>query len=956
MKTTRGIRGGRALLLAGLSVLAMAASAADPGSAEAGTWTALQCGTGNWSHEGVENRGGALNGYLPMDECGSADRHLGVYSLGSSSNGALGQWRFTPPTGTYFSRVRASAYTKSIENTAMLLTRPRGGGPGVIFGSTDSGGFQAMDSGAVVAGEFAVRLGCNRAAGCAGSLEEGVRARDLLLSIVDDTPPTVPALSGGLTSGGWKRGTASLTAALSDAGGGVAFDWVMVNGELAESKTQCDPEMTGGYTIKLKPCPSTATHSTSMDTAAGNWQEGNNSVSVCTFEYGAGFDGPACKQIEIAVDNVAPGAVEGLLVNGAAETDWTAANDFDLSWSNPAQASTEAPLGTVHYRVREPGADYDSGPQTVPGSGAESLDDLAMPHPGRFEVSVWTEDEAGNVDQASARSVTVKFDDTVPGVARPENANGWLDRAQSGQVFEQRWYAPTSAETPPSGIQGYAVVVDQQPITDPCDIDGSGGIAAECGSDEITHPGIENNSVAIQNLPEGSSFVHIAAVSGSGIKSGRIGHTELKVDRTDPTSVLTGASGPGWANREVLLEVAASDSGSGMADTDEYPGDLPPRTVLEIDGIPVEEARDSVSRLVDSEGVHEIRYWARDLAGNENDGIGQNAPPGVATVKLDMTPPKVAFSNTQDPAAPNVFRASYADALSGAVRGEISMRKVGTDAWSRLRTQMSNGELVAAVDDSELEREAHYEFRASVTDAAGNVTTTSKREDGSQVVVKAPFKAETAIERLRIAGKQRKARLGYSQKPTVSGRMVDGNGRPIVGAPVVISESYVAGSRQGRPTPLRATTGPGGSFRLDLPKGPSRTITVGGVETPRLLAPAEARLRAVVNGKVKLAVAPKRVRAGNVLHFRGKVLHRGADLPKGGKRVEIQVRIGKRWDVVDSSFQTRKSGSFALDRRLGRFYTQPTLFVFRAVVLKESGWAYRAPTRSKKLRVTVMPR
>jgi hypothetical protein len=303
-----------------------------------------------------------------------------------------------------------------------------------------------------------------------------------------------------------------------------------------------------------------------------------------------------------------------------------------------------------------------------------------------------------------------------------------------------------------------------------------------------------------------------------------------------------------------------------------------------------------------------------------------------------------------------VLRATYSETLSGAVRGQIAIREVGTPAWMPLPTKMTAGKLTAEVDDADLRREASYQFRASVTDAAGNVAITSRRANGTDVVLTAPFKAETSIESLRISGKNRKVRLGYSKRPKVSGRLVDAKGAPIAGAPIVIGESYVDGATQARPAPFEATTDARGEFRVRLPKGPSRTITVGGRETPRLLAPPEQTLKAVMNGKVKLGVTPRRVRAGNVLHFRGKVLHRRATLPKGGKRVEIQVRIGKRWDVVDSSFQTRKSGAFELDRRLGRFYTQPTLFVFRAVVLKENGWAYRAPTRSKKLRVTVMPR
>lgn len=954
--TKMGTRGGCVLLLAAICAAVTLGSMAGPPSANAGSWTALQCASGNWSHEATAVNAGTLNGFSTNDTCGSSERRLGVYSYGGSGNAAFSEWKFTSPTGTYFSRVRASGDTHSGSSTAMLYTRPRGGGSASTFGSLDSGGFVAMDSGDVVAGDFGVRLACNKATNCTGSLQEWTQARDFRMTVVDDTPPDMPMLSGGLVSGGWKRGDVGVEAALGDTGGGVAFDWIMVNGELDAQESQCDPEMAGSYTVKLQPCPSTASHSTSLKTSEAPWREGSNSVSVCAFEYGSGYDGPACRTVDVNVDNEAPGSVEELTVNGADETDWTALNEFDLSWENPAQAGDESPLDATHYRVREPGGTYDSGRVTIVGSETYELENLTMPHSGRFEVSVWKSDAAGNTDESTAKKVTIKFDDTAPGAARPEKSNGWLNRVELAQPYEVRWDAPRTVDVPPSGIGGYVVVVDSRPNTDPCDPAGIGGNEADCAPEEISHLGIDNNSIELVDLPEGSSFVHVVAVSGSGVRSGVVGHSELRVDRVDPETLIRGVPGTGWTNQDVALEVSASDEGSGMFGAPNVPGDLPPATSVEVDGVVVEEPGDSASRLINTDGIHRVRYWARDLAGNENDGVESNAAPGLATVRLDKTPPAVAFANAQSPSAPNVFRASYSDVLSGAVSGEIALRKVGSGTWMPLDTRMGDGELVAAANDAALDREAEYEFRAMVTDAAGNVTTTNRREDGSKVIVRAPFKAEAMIDALTISGKARKARIGYSKQPRLTGRLVDRAGKPVEGAPLVVSESYVAGSKRGRATAIRTTSGAGGRFELKLPKGPSRSISVSGVETPALLAAEAQTVRLVVKGKVRMSVAPRRVEAGGTLRFRGKVLHRQASIPKGGKRVEIQVRIGKRWDVVDKSLKTKANGKFALDRRLGRFYTRPTVFIFRAVVLREAGWAYRAPVRSKKLRVTVMPR
>ena len=83
-----------------------------------------------------------------------------------------------------------------------------------------------------------------------------------------------------------------------------------------------------------------------------------------------------------------------------------------------------------------------------------------------------------------------------------------------------------------------------------------------------------------------------------------------------------------------------------------------PRTAMQVDDGPVLADPDNeVSHTLDEEGDHLVRYWARDLAGNENDGGPMDNEPGTARVRVDLTPPALAFADRQDPADPEVVHA-----------------------------------------------------------------------------------------------------------------------------------------------------------------------------------------------------------------------------------------------------------------------------------------------------------
>jgi hypothetical protein len=434
------------------------------------------------------------------------------------------------------------------------------------------------------------------------------------------------------------------------------------------------------------------------------------------------------------------------------------------------------------------------------------------------------------------------------------------------------------------------------------------------------------------------------------MRAAEVGRTELKVDLTDPISRLFGDE-DGWVNHPVSLRVEAEDALSGMKDTDDFPDDEPPRTVLAIDGAEIEEFDSDVEGSIEQDGTHMVAFWARDLAGNENDGSGSNAVRGSAVVKIDTEPPMLAFEGSPDRADPDHLETPVSDGLSGVASGQISIRERGSAQWRPLPTTVRADRLVARADSTTMRDGVTYEFRAVATDRAGNSIATTKRRDGSEMTQTGPFKRASRIVDLAINGRS-SARVPYGRSARASGRLLDRDGQAIGGASLEVIEAYAGGSKRATNSiPIR--TGADGRFSVSLPKGPSRTVRVRFPGDSRTLGTTSAAASLRSKGAVTLR-APKRVRAGGRALFRGRVKGRGADFGKGGKSLEIQVRIGRRWKTVGRSIHTDPRGRFKLRYRFVADYSRPVRYRFRAAVLRERGWPY-LPAHSRTRALTVIP-
>lgn len=616
------------------------------------------------------------------------------------------------------------------------------------------------------------------------------------------------------------------------------------------------------------------------------------------------------------------------------EENWHADPGFAVRWSNPPE------VAAVRYRLLDPSGQA-LGPDIRIDWPATALQHLTVPPiDGAYTVEVWLEDAAG--DEGPRASAKLRFDQSPPQAVEPSTGAEWIGRA--GFPLTLRVSHPGGAP-PLSGVRGYAISVDRALDGKPCEEE-------VCSAAETDlRGGIADDSLTIDSLPEGTSYAHAVAVSGSGVHSASTGTTVLRVDETDPTTELDGVPG-GWSNRPVTLVASAVDEGSGM----DKVGDGPqPFTAIRVDdGSPVIAAGARVSTTVIGSGAHTVAYYARDAAGNVNDGgevNGQpNRQPRSAVIRIDREPPRIAFANAQDPAEPEWLEASISDELSGidSSAGSIAVRPFGsTDRFEALPTRISESTLRARWD-SEAYPAGEYEFRATADDRAGNAASTLSRANGTPMRLHNPLKIPTRLVAGIGDGVSRTVACG--QRVSIDGRLTAGRRAPLGGEPVRVLERFAAGSRL-RERTTTARTGRNGEFSLRLESGPSRTIVA-------IASPTETRQGArsgvstlAVRGCVSLrASASVAEVGGRPIVFRGRVRPAGALLPEGGVPVQLQFRLpGLPWSEF-RTVGTDRRGRFRYAYRFADDDSRGARFEFRAFVPARAGWPFE-PAGSRPVAV-----
>lgn len=632
-----------------------------------------------------------------------------------------------------------------------------------------------------------------------------------------------------------------------------------------------------------------------------------------------------------------------LQVEGGEEA-WHPRRSFRVVWRNPG-VNGGAPLAAVRYRVLDPAGAVAIGVTRI-GWPATSIEGLEVPGPpGAYTVEIWLEDAAGEV--GAPATAKLRFDDQRPSAAVPFVAATWIGRA--GFPLAVRLGHP-SGEPPVSGIRGYAVSVAPTPDRSPCE---SPDHCTEAETD--LRGGVGEDSYLVANLPEGTSHVQALAVSGSGMASATTGRAILQVDKTSPTVRLAGLPS-GWTNQPVRLTAEAVDGGSGMSPG---AGGLAPYTAIAIDGgTPVTAPGNSVSATVIAEGLHRVAYYARDLAGNVDDGGNSNGmanpPPQSALVRIDREPPDVSFVNASNPMDPELVRASVADSLSGPApgRGWIGIRRRGSgDPFAPLPAAPAPSGELRARWDSDAHTPGEYELRAIGYDAAGNATATTRRANGAAMVLSNPLKAATTLDAAFPHGSSSRQRtVSYGHGALFSGRLFEGVSGQLAGMPIRIVERFGAGS--GLPTRVSTvTTDGGGGFGIRLSPGPSREVTTVFEGTPTLARAASPPVLLKVRSVVRLRVSATVAKVGGPpLVFRGRVEAAPGTIPPAGKSVQLQFRLpGLPWSEF-RTIQTDHRGRFRYAYRFSDDDSRGVRFQFRAYAPAQSGWPYE-PAGSRPVSV-----
>lgn len=369
-------------------------------------------------------------------------------------------------------------------------------------------------------------------------------------------------------------------------------------------------------------------------------------------------------------------------------------------------------------------------------------------------------------------------------------------------------------------------------------------------------------------------------------------------------------------------------------------------------------------------GVYTLSVWLRDEAGNESPAATASVP-----LRFDDIPPGVAFLPAAGDGVPAQVLAEVTDAHSGPASGEIHYKRLDAQQWTELPAKykpgasLDTGQLIANLP-SDL-GPGTYVFRADAIDAAGNAASTTRRVDGTEMTVrKVAGEPVAGLGRAQSAGAgeagaktriyahlRRSGRGGteltvpFGSGAVLAGRLLDADGAGLGHRTLrVVSRPSRGALRRRHVDHVR--TGPHGLFRLDLPAGTSRRVSVSFPGDEHLAPASRGPLTLRVRSGVELQATPRALHTGEAVHLSGRVLAPGAPIPRRGKLIAIQYReeATGRWRPILVT-RTDHTGRFQATYRF-RYITTAASVHLRAQALPEERWPY-APGSSPPVLVRV---
>lgn len=305
----------RALTLIGLTTLWLMALSGSPATGNAAARYVLEKCDSALPGGGTE--GATFTGqppFVPGNDCAEQGGSIFVVQQGNANTGH-GFWSLPipPPPG---------GVVESITVTGSMCNGAHGDAGTVGFAVAPGWSLNCQTETHRYSINSASRVDAQIWLGCEGFCEGNpeVWAGGFAATEVDPVAPRIASLGGTLLAGGVIHGHQTVTASLTDEGGGVASAVLHVNGTAVEGPRDfpcqtvkvSNSSVTGIVAAATTPCPAVAESGWALDTETFPFHNGRNTLQVCAMDFSTiGPANEACAEKRIRVDNSCPQSLVG---------------------------------------------------------------------------------------------------------------------------------------------------------------------------------------------------------------------------------------------------------------------------------------------------------------------------------------------------------------------------------------------------------------------------------------------------------------------------------------------------------------------------------------------------------------------------------------------------------------------------------------------------------------------
>jgi hypothetical protein len=414
-------RSPRTLLASAFALAAAVLSLAAPRSATAGQYTISACqadeaGYASGAFENFATRG--MRWRRACNPLGPGLRGLvtaNVPGTGHVAEGAQSAFILNAPSGTTFSSFRWSGYAqrRDCRYAIQLFAERPGTSPVAIrniranrkcpgSGAQASSWPRPRTYGLGAATRIVQRVVCVGAPSrefCSARGQNYIRTFAAEATVVDGIAPSAAIVQDNpFTRSEWVSGVQTFAYEASDNVGVRSAQDILAGASREVDTRSCD------YSQRI-PCPNGRGE---LEVNTRQAPEGSQPLAVSAED--AAGNVANSSPVTVRIDNAAPGAVPVSVVGGEA---WRNSDDFDIAWTNPAEVD-RAPISAAHYRICRAGNGECVGGDRS-GEGTSSVENLAVPSPGDWELRLWRQDAAGNQEPDNASlPVHLRFDPDPP--------------------------------------------------------------------------------------------------------------------------------------------------------------------------------------------------------------------------------------------------------------------------------------------------------------------------------------------------------------------------------------------------------------------------------------------------------------------------------------------------------------------------------------------------------------